>query len=177
MLQFAADPGLTTRSTSWYVWEVSRKDRVEKREMDRKPRGGERGELTLRGQLMAAHPITRTLSASADFGPLYYVAGMNEKTQGHIFKAAVYNSTKGADVPVRLTFEGVVPGTTAELTVLTGPENPYGVNDPHTGINVVKTSKTTIKSDKKGTFAFSLPNLSVAVLDTTTKRRGARQRW
>ncbi|KAI3324893.1 glycoside hydrolase family 51 protein [Xylariaceae sp. AK1471] len=148
MLQFAADPALTTRSTSWYVWE-----------------------------LMAAHPITQTLLASAEFDPLYYVAGKNEKTQGYIFKAAVYNSTNGADVPVRLTFEGAAPGTTAELTVLTGPENPYGVNDPHTGVNVVKTSKTTVKSDKKGTFAFSLPNLSVAVLDTTAKRRAVRQQW
>lgn len=125
---------------------------------------------------MAAHPITHTLPASAEFNPLYYVAGKNEKTQGHIFKAAVYNSTNGADVPVRVTFEGVAPGTVAELTLLTGPKDPYAVNDPHTGVNIVKTSKTNIKSDNKGTFAFSLPNLSVAVLDTT-KRRGGWLQW
>lgn len=47
---------------------------------------------------MAAHPITETLLASADFGPLYYVAGKNQKTQGHVFKAAVYNSTDGGDL-------------------------------------------------------------------------------
>ncbi|KAI0428924.1 alpha-N-arabinofuranosidase A [Xylaria sp. FL1042] len=148
MLQFAADPEMTTRSTSWYVWE-----------------------------LMAAHPITETLPTSTDFGPLYYVAGKNEKTQGHVFKAAVYNSTNGDDIPVRLNFDGVSAGTVAELTVLTGPEDPYGVNDPFTGVNIVKTIKTTVKSDKNGTFSFSLPNLSVAVLDTEGKRKAIRRRW
>lgn len=129
---------------------------------------------------MAAHPITETLPvASADFGPVYYVAGKNEQTQGHIFKAAVYNSTDGADVPISLTFEGVAAGTSAELTVLTGPEDPYAVNDPFTGVNVVETSKTTVKSDENGVFSFSLPNLSVAVLDTNTKgkRRAVRKQW
>ncbi|KAI1737781.1 alpha-N-arabinofuranosidase A [Xylaria scruposa] len=148
MLQFAADPALTTRSTSWYVWE-----------------------------LMAAHPITETLPASSDFDPLYYVAGKNEKTDAYIFKAAVYNSTDGADVPVKLTFDNVVTDTTAELTVLAGPEDPYGVNDPFTGVNIVKTTKTTIKSDRNGTFSFSLPNLSVAVLETKGKRKAVRQQW
>ncbi|GAW27045.1 putative alpha-N-arabinofuranosidase A [Rosellinia necatrix] len=148
MLQFAADSAMTTRSTSWYVWE-----------------------------LMAAHPMTETLPASADIGPLYYVAGRNDKTKGHVFKAAVYNSTDGADVPVRLTFDGVAAGTTAELTVLTGPEDPYAVNDPFTGVNVVSTTKTTVKADRSGAFSFSLPNLSVAVLDTKGKRKAARQWW
>ncbi|KAI0529778.1 alpha-N-arabinofuranosidase A [Xylaria digitata] len=148
MLQFAADPAMTTRSTSWYVWE-----------------------------LMAAHPITETLPATTDFGPLYYVAGKNEKSQGHVFKAAVYNSTNGADVPVKLAFDGVAAGTTAELTVLTGPEDPYGTNDPFTGVNIVKTTKTTVKSDKNGTFSFSLPNLSVAVLDTKGRRKAVRRQW
>lgn len=115
---------------------------------------------------MAAHPITETLLASADFGPLYYVAGKNQKTQGHVFKAAVYNSTDGADVPISLRFEGVAAGTTAELTVLTGPEDPYEVNNPFNGVNIVKTTKTAVKSNKSGTFSFRLPNLSIAVLDT-----------
>ncbi|KAI0396451.1 alpha-N-arabinofuranosidase A [Xylariaceae sp. FL0594] len=148
MLQFAADPALTTKSTDWYIWE-----------------------------LLAAHPITKTLPATADFNPLYYVAGVNEKTNAHIFKAAVYNSTNGADVPVRLSFDGVAPGTTAELTVLSGPKDPYGVNDPFKGNNVVKTTKTTVKADKKGTFAFSLPNLSVAVLDTQGKGKKPIWQW
>ncbi|KAI1396540.1 glycoside hydrolase family 51 protein [Hypoxylon fuscum] len=134
-----------TKSTSWYVWE-----------------------------LMAAHPMTETLPAASRFNPLYYVAGRNNNTGGHVFKAAVYNSTGGADVPVKLTFEGIKPGTTGELTVLTGPEDPYGDNDPYTGVNVVKTSKTTIRSDENGSFQFELPNLSVAVLDTSPARS---RRW
>ncbi|KAI1492729.1 alpha-L-arabinofuranosidase [Biscogniauxia mediterranea] len=145
MLQFAADPALTTRSTSWYIWE-----------------------------LMAAHIMTETLPATTDFDPLYYVAGRNDKTGGHIFKAAVYNSTDGADVPVKLNFEGVAPGTEAELTILTGPENAYGINDPFTGVNVVETSTTTVTADEQGNFQFSLPNLSVAVLDSAPK---AKRRW
>ncbi|KAI0108860.1 alpha-N-arabinofuranosidase A [Nemania sp. FL0031] len=148
MLQFAADPAMTTRSTSWYAWE-----------------------------LMAAHPITATLPASGGFGPLYYVTGKNEKTQSHIFKAAVYNSTNSADVPVSLTFDGVAAGTTAELTVLTGPEDPYGVNNPFTGVNVVKTTKTTVKSNTNGTFSFNMPNLSVAVLETKGRRGAVRRQW
>lgn len=121
--------------------------------------------------------MTATLPASADFGPLYYVAGLNNKTQAHVFKAAVYNSTNGADFPVSLTFDGVAAGTTAELTVLTGPEDPYGVNDPFSSVNVVKTTKTTVTSNKNGTFSFSLPNLSIAVLETKGKRGAARRQW
>ncbi|KAL7620599.1 hypothetical protein AAE478_009594 [Parahypoxylon ruwenzoriense] len=126
--------------------------------------------------LMAAHIMTETLPATSQFDPLYYVAGRNNKTGGHIFKAAVYNSTGGDEVPVKLTFEGVEPGTTAELTILTGPENPYGINDPVTGVNVVKTGKKTIRANQNGSFEFALPNLSVAVLDTNrqTSRRRSR---
>ena len=126
---------------------------------------------------MAAHPITETLTASADFDPLYYVAGKNEQTQGHVFKAAVYNSTDGADVPVTVTFDGVAAGMTAELTVLTGPADPYAINDPFTGVSVVNTKKTSVKSDKNGTFSFSLPNLSVAVLDTKGSLKPVTQQW
>ncbi|KAI0156540.1 glycoside hydrolase family 51 protein [Xylariaceae sp. FL1272] len=147
MIQFAADPKLTTRSTSWYVWE-----------------------------LMAAHPITDTLPATSEFDPLYYVAGKNEQTGGYIFKAAVYNSTNSAPVPVQLTFEDVAPFSAAELTVLTGPKNPYGFNDPFANeINVVKTVKSTVIADKFGSFSFSLPNLSVAVLDTKSSGKGKRR--
>lgn len=122
--------------------------------------------LTTASQLFAGHIFTHTLPATADFNPAYYVAGKNEDTGAYIFKAAVYNSTDGADVPVLLNFDGVAAGATAELTVLTGPEDPYGWNDPFTGVNVVATTKTTLTADDAGAFAFSLPNLSVAVLDT-----------
>ncbi|KAI1077585.1 glycoside hydrolase family 51 protein [Whalleya microplaca] len=147
MLQFAADPTLTTRSTSFYIWE-----------------------------LMAGHIMTETLPSTSAFNPLFYVAGRNNNTGGNIFKAAVYNSTDGADVPVRLTFDGVVPGTTGELTVLTGPEDPYGFNDPYTGTNVVESTKSTITSDDNGVFDFKLPNLSVAILDTSPHSNRRRKR-
>lgn len=87
----------------------------------------------------------------------------------------MYNSTDSADVPVKLTFEGVEEGTTAELTVLTGPENPYDINDPFTGVNVVETTKSTVTAGSGGAFEFDLPNLSVAVLDTSPKTRWNRR--
>lgn len=134
MIQFAADPALTTRSTSWYVWE-----------------------------LFAGHLMTHTLPATADFDPLYYVAGHNADTNSHVFKAAVYNAT--ADVPVALRFDGVAPGAKAELTLLTGPENVYDHNAPG-GPNVVQTTKEKVVADDDGVFHFALPDMSVAVLDT-----------
>ncbi|KAK4236112.1 putative alpha-n-arabinofuranosidase a protein [Achaetomium macrosporum] len=145
MIQFAADPALTTKSTSWYVWE-----------------------------LFAGHLMTHTLPASSNFNPLYYVTGKNEDKGTYIFKGAVYNSTDAADVPVSLTFEGVKPGTKAELTILTGPANPYGYNDPFTGVNVVKTTREKITAGKRGSFDFSLPNLSVAVLETVPSKHPKR---
>lgn len=145
IIQHAADPALTTRSTSWFVWE-----------------------------LFAGHIFTESLPASSEtpFGPLFYVTGRNEVTGGHIFKGAVFNSTDNADVPVRITFEGVKAGTQAELTLLTGPEDPYGYNDPWTGVNVVETTKTSVTADADGVFSFDMPDLSVAVLDTAPKSGG-----
>jgi alpha-N-arabinofuranosidase len=117
-------------------------------------------------QLLAAHITTQTLPATADFDPLFYVAGKNEDTGAYIFKGAVYNSTDGADVPVSLAFDGLTAGTEADLTILTGPEDPYGYNDPFTGVNVVTTAQEKVVANGDGVFEFSLPNLSVAVLDT-----------
>ena len=124
--------------------------------------------------------MTHTLPTTSDtsYGPLYYAAGKNENSNSHIFKAAVFNSTNGADVPVSVDFEGVKAGTTAQLTVLTGPADPYGFNDPFTHVNVVKTSKQVLTAGADGVFTFSLPNLSVAVLDsgtTSCKKRRARK--
>jgi alpha-L-arabinofuranosidase len=143
MIQFAADPALTTKSVSYYVWE-----------------------------LFAATIMTHTLPTTSSFNPLYYVAGKDETTSSYIFKSAVYNSTDRANnnasvpVPVSLAFADLPAGTKAMLTVLTGPENPYGYNDPFTGINVVKTANTSIVADAEGVFNFELPNMSVAVLKT-----------
>lgn len=108
--------------------------------------------------------MTNTLPATSDgtFGPLYYATGLNSKTNSHIFKAAVYNST--ADVPVSLTFEGVGRGTTADLTILTAPSD-VSMNAVG-GANVVQSQTTQIKAGKQGVFSFKLPNLSVAVLTT-----------
>lgn len=108
--------------------------------------------------------MTHTLPASSSFNPLYYVTGKNEDKGTYLFKGAVFNATE--DVPVSLAFEGLRPGTEAELTILTGPEDPYGFNDPFTGVNVVKTVKEKVVSDQEGKFEFSMPDLSIAVLET-----------
>lgn len=108
--------------------------------------------------------MTNTLPATSSdaFGPLYYATGLNSKTNSHIFKAAVYNST--SDVPVSLTFEGVGRGTKADLTILTAPD-PFSMNEVG-GANLVNSKTTEIKAGKKGEFSFKLPNLSIAVLTT-----------
>lgn len=138
IVQFAADPKLTTRSTSWYVWE-----------------------------LFAGHPMTHTLPAEGSFDPLFYVSGKNEDKGSFIWKAAVYNTTEGADVPVSLSFEGVKAGTKASLTVLTNSDgDPFAYNDPHTGINIVESTTTVVEAGEDGSFTFELPELSVALLDT-----------
>jgi alpha-N-arabinofuranosidase len=115
--------------------------------------------------------MTHTLPASASFDPLYYVTGKNEDKGTFIFKGAAYNSTASADVPVSLKFDGVKSGTKAELTLLTGPADPYGYHDPFTGVNVVKTTKQHLAAGKDGSFKFSMPNLSVAVLETEPSRK------
>ncbi|KAK0669942.1 family 51 putative glycoside hydrolase [Cercophora samala] len=146
-VQHAADPALTTRSTSWYVWRI-----------------------------FAHHIIRETLPVDApagkpNFDPLFYVAGKSETGTG-IFKAAVYNSTES--IPVSLKFDGLNEGAVANLTVLTGPEDPYGFNDPFTGVNVVEEKTTFIKAGKGGAFTFTLPGLSVAVLETADVVKGGK---
>lgn len=140
IVQFAADTALTTRSTSWYVWS-----------------------------LFAHHPITNTLPVTANYGPVYYGAGEDTTRGSLVWKGICYNTTDGADYPVNVRFESVRPGTKAILTVLTNAAgDPYAYNDPFTGINIVNTTTTTLTADRSGTFGFSLPELSVAVLDTDT---------
>ncbi|KAK3994491.1 alpha-L-arabinofuranosidase A [Cladorrhinum sp. PSN332] len=138
-IQHAADPALTTLSTSYHVWA-----------------------------LLAKHIIRKTLPVSApsgapNFNPLFYVAGASAKGS-RIFKASVYNSTE--PIPVSLQFEGVPKGAKASLTVLSGPTDPYAINDPFTRVNIVKEETKVVKAGEKGTFTFSLPALSVAVLET-----------
>ncbi|KAM7196342.1 alpha-L-arabinofuranosidase 2 [Rhypophila sp. PSN 637] len=155
LVQHAADPKLTTKSTSWWVWK-----------------------------LLGNHPIKETLPVShsnGEIGPLYWVAGKGFKNE-KIWKAAVYNST--ANIPVTIKFEAgkglketIVNGvkkllgipTKATLWTQTGPglseDEQYAVNDPFTGVNVVTEKKTQVKADKDGVFRFSLEPLSVAVLE------------
>ena len=99
-----------------------------------------------------------------ELDPVFFVAGKT-KQDSLVWKGACYNTTDHADVPVNVAFEGVEPGTQAELTLLTGPEDPFGYNDPWTGVNVVETTKTVIEAGENG-FEFVMPELSVAVLDT-----------
>jgi alpha-N-arabinofuranosidase len=144
LIQFAADPKMTTRAVTWYCWS-----------------------------LFAHHPFTHTLptTTSSNYGPLYWVAGKDENRDGAlVWKGATYNITNGtsaSSAPVSVTFEGVEEGTTATLTVLTNSVgDPYAYNDPQTGVNIVGTNSTTLTAGAGGAFKFSLPNLSVAVLDT-----------
>ncbi|KKA29147.1 hypothetical protein TD95_003533 [Thielaviopsis punctulata] len=132
MIQFAADTAETTLSTSWHVWK-----------------------------LLTSQQLATTLPATKTFNPLFYVAGKT-KDETLVWKGAVYNTTNGASVPVSLSFEGVNKGTSATLTVLTGPSNPYGVNTATTNVVVEKT--TTMTAGENGVFEFSMPELSVAML-------------
>ena len=138
IVQFAADPRLTTRSTSWHVWA-----------------------------LLSRHQLAETLPATEDFGPAYYVAGRSAGRGSLVWKGAVYNTTDGADEHVSVAFEGVREGAAAAVTLLTNKErNPYADNDPFTGVDVVDTKTFLVKAGKDGAFEFSMPELSVAVLDT-----------
>ncbi|KAK2811992.1 hypothetical protein FQN50_001700 [Emmonsiellopsis sp. PD_5] len=127
--------------------------------------------------MFAAHPMSHTLpaTATAKFGPLYYVAGKNEEKGTLIWKGAVYNTTAGTGegdcVPVSLSFEGVKAGTKAILRVLQGNGDPYAYNDPFKGENIVQSTTVKIKANKSGAFEFELPELSIAVLETQRKRR------
>ncbi|KAH7127483.1 glycoside hydrolase superfamily [Dactylonectria macrodidyma] len=137
MIQHAADPALTTRSTSWHVWE-----------------------------LFASYPMTHTLPATAEFDPLFYVTGKNERKGSHIAKLAAYNTTNSISVPVSVTFDGVKRGTAAELTILTSKSGAEGFNNPYTSKNIVHCATSRITSNSKGAFRFKMPELSVAVLET-----------
>lgn len=121
-------------------------------------------------QLFSNNIIKTTLPVSAppgkpNFDPLYYVAGQSATGTG-ILKAGVNNATE--PIAVSLKFEGIEnKGATANLTVLTGPEDPYGYNDPFTRVNVVKQTWSELAAEEGGVFSFSLPALSIAVLETS----------
>jgi alpha-N-arabinofuranosidase len=90
-----------------------------------------------------------------------------------VWKGATYNTTNGSSVPVSVHFQGVKPGTKANLTLLTNPSrDPFAYNDPHTGINIVNTTISILEADFSGLFKFDMPQLSVAVLDTDVASAG-----
>ena len=65
----------------------------------------------------------------------------------------------------------------ASFAVSACATNPYGYNDPWTRVNVVKTAKRSVTAGANGAFSFTLPPLSVAVLDTASgqsRKRGLR---
>lgn len=148
ILQFAADPALTTRSTSWYVWS-----------------------------LFAHHPITHTLpvESPAGYGPAYYGAGRDEERgDALVWKGAVYNTTNSAEVPIQVAFEGLEAGTRAQLTKLTNSNgSAWAYNDPFKGNNIVANSTEIIQANGDGVFEFMMQELSVAVLDTDVALLGA----
>ncbi|KAJ2903927.1 Alpha-L-arabinofuranosidase A [Zalerion maritima] len=158
ILQFAADTAMTTKSTSWYIWEI-----------------------------MAAHPITTVLPATDEFDPLFYVAGKDDDRDAYVWKGSLYNITNTANaiytnitgaahMDISIKFDGVRSGTKASFTLLTNPSgDPFAFNDPYTGINIVNTKTSVIKANHKGEFEFAMPELSVAVLDTDPELCGWRK--
>ncbi|KAL9093583.1 MAG: hypothetical protein Q9165_003978 [Trypethelium subeluteriae] len=137
MISYTADPSEDVMSTSWHTVSFLSSTRM-----------------------TSTLPITN--NATAAVGPVYYVAGQNSNTGSSIFKAAVYNST--GDVPISIAFDGVAAGTKANLTVLTS-DDPSAYNQPGSD-NVVNTQSTSVTADGNGAFSFSLPDLSVAILET-----------
>lgn len=77
-----------------------------------------------------------------------------------MLKIAIYNST--ANVPISVQFEGLASGASAKLTVLSA-DDPYAHNGPKVA-EVVHTVALDLVSSGNGSFSFSLPSLSVAVL-------------
>lgn len=88
------------------------------------------------------------------------MAGFNSNTGSYILKTAVYNGS-GA-LPMTIAFAGASQGATAVLTYLTAPA---GTSSSGIGSNIVNTTTQTLTAGSGGTFTFSLPNLSVSVLE------------
>jgi alpha-N-arabinofuranosidase len=114
--------------------------------------------------LLSAHRYTHTapFTSDEDFGPAFYVAGVNHGTNQYTFKATVYNTT--SPVPFNIDFEGLRQGAKATLTVLNAPSG-LSQNVPN-GENVVKRTTTSLTAEKGGVFSFQLKEYDIAVLTT-----------
>ncbi|KAF2190292.1 glycoside hydrolase family 51 protein [Zopfia rhizophila CBS 207.26] len=112
-------------------------------------------------KLLSSVRITHLLSATGDPPkPVYYVTGLNKNTGSRILKAAIYDSR--AAVPMAVTFVGVNAGATATLTVLTAPNDN---SNNAVGSVVVKTDTRILSAGSNGEFTYSLPDMSVSVLE------------
>jgi len=121
-------------------------------------------------QLLSATRITENLPMTitdGGFGPTYFVAGRSSVTGSHIVKAVNYNST--GDSSFSFNFEGVGAGAQGHLTYLTAPMN---ATNP-VGGNVVENHQSTVVASSNGTFSFSLPEYSVAVLEIGASNAGS----
>jgi alpha-N-arabinofuranosidase len=148
LISFTADPADTTSSVSYSVLHLLANTRIRE---------------TLPTTILDDGPI----------GPAYWVAGRGDDNS-YVVKAAVYNSTDGADVPFKVSFEGLGGKhkrsgdkhdeglARATLTILSA-EGPWAHNAPGKK-EVVKTTVKHIKADRDGMFGFHLPDLSVALL-------------
>jgi alpha-N-arabinofuranosidase len=125
LISFNSDPEQTVKSTSYHLVE-----------------------------LFSTTRLTHTLSTAADakYGPVWWVAGRNEKQKSKIFKAAVYNST--APVQLSISFKGVAAGAGATLSVLAAP-SPSSFNE--VGAEHVKKSTMEVTADANGVYSFPLP--------------------
>lgn len=107
---------------------------------------------------------TRPVNSNDSFGPAYWVAGQNTNTGSYILKTAVYNGT--SDFPMQVIIDSVQPGTQANLTVLTAPD---GLAYASIGSDPMVRNTTTLVAGDGGLFNFTLPGLSVSVLETQSK--------
>lgn len=138
LISFSADPAQTTLSTTYHLLRLF---------------SGTRATATL--------PLAGP--AAPEFGPAYYVAGVNEVRGTRVMKGAVYNATES--VPFAVAFEGVAEGARATLTLLTGTAGPEGSN-VFAGEETVRTDVRTVTAGEGGVFAFEAPDLSIFVLET-----------
>jgi alpha-L-arabinofuranosidase len=119
--------------------------------------------------LLSGTRITENLPMTiteGGFGPAYFVAGRSDVTGAHIFKVANYNSTNSTSFT--LSFDGVGGGATGNLTYLTAPMN---ASNPIGG-NIVEEHQSQITASRNGTFSFTLPEYSVAVLSIAPEGPG-----
>ncbi|KAK0709344.1 putative vacuolar segregation protein, partial [Lasiosphaeria miniovina] len=118
-------------------------------------------------KLLSSVRITHLLSMTGDPPkPVYYVAGLNAATGSRVVKTAVYGSPSEAAVSMTVAFAGdaVAAGAAATLTVLTAPGGENSSNAVGS-IAAVKTETTTLTAGAGGVFTYSLPDLSVSVLE------------